>query len=119
MARSLVWLAYHTVLTKEWIDVPRNAPRWVVQSNQLPTLRWWRLVERPLVDPEDDRKHNGLWRATQDGIDWANNLITVERFVWTYDGDALTFEEPFVCIAEVLTTGFSYNDVMNTRFDDK
>jgi hypothetical protein len=115
MARSLVWLSHHSEGHDNWVDVPRSAPRWLVQSNQLASVRWWGLATRsPSDDP--DKKHSGLWRATPSGTEWAHGRIRLSQFVWTYDGEPIRFEGPLVTIFDVLGTPFSYDDIMRDPF---
>lgn len=112
MARSLVWLAHHST-NGDWVDVPKRAPRWLVRSNQLPTLRWWGLVER--LDTEDKtKKHSGLWRATQRGILFAQNRLQVPKKVYTYNAEVEGFSEELVTIKDCVES-FDYSAVMESN----
>ena len=112
MARSLVWLAHHST-NGDWVDVPKRAPRWLVRSNQLPTLRWWGLVER--LDTEDKtKKHSGLWRATQRGILFAQNRLQVPKKVYTYNAEVEGFSEELVTIKDCVER-FDYSAVMESN----
>ena len=121
MAGSIVWLAHHSA-DGEWVDVPRRAPRFVLASNQLPTMRWWKLCERYDVVPmstAEDKRFSGYWRVTELGKRWANNEIAVPKYVWTYNDTVIKFEGPDVKVSECLDEGFSYNEVMNTNFQKR
>jgi hypothetical protein len=112
MARSLVWLAHHSI-KGDWVDVPKRAPRWLVRSNQLPTLRWWGLVERQ--GSEDlTKKHSGLWRATQNGILFAQNSIKVPKKVYTYNAEVEGFSDELITINDCVKS-FDYSAVMENN----
>ena len=85
MAKSLIWLVGAQKNESGWVDVPATAPRWLVQSNQLPTLKWWGLVERLPNDAESKNKHSGLWRPTALGYDFVNAGARVPKKVFTYN----------------------------------
>jgi len=112
MARSLIWLAHHSA-TGDWVDVPKHAPRWLVRSNQLPTLRWWGLVER-LETEDKTKKHSGLWRATQRGHLFAQNRLRVPKKVYTYNAKVEGFGEEQVAIKDCIES-FDYSDVMRSN----
>ena len=111
MARSLIWLAHHSQGEK-WVDVPLLAPRWLVRSNQLPTLRWWGLVQR--LDTDDpQQKHSGFWRATTLGLQFAANEVQVPKKAFTYNAAVEYFGEEMVRISDCVER-FSYEDVMRS-----
>ena len=109
MARSLLWLVNQSA-NDDWIDVPQRAPRWLVRSNQLPTLRWWGLVER--LDTEDKtKKHSGFWRATESGVLFAQNRLQVPKKVYTYNAEVEGFSQELVTIKDCIEN-FDYSAVM-------
>ncbi len=112
MARALIWLCQEPVNQFGWIDIPKSAPRWLVQTNQLPTLRWWGLVER--AGNEDKKvKHSGLWRPTDLGRDFFQGITSVPKGVLTYDATVVAFTDEQVFIHECFDEKFSYQKVMN------
>lgn len=112
MARSLCWLASR----EGWVDVPLDGPRWLVRSNQLPTLRWWGLVERQQnTDPH--LKHSGMWRVTEKGQDCARNRIQVPKKVFTYNADPVDFGDDLTFIADCFPERFDYQAVMREFFE--
>jgi len=111
MARSLVWLAHHSP-NGEWVNVPQTAPRWLLKSNQLATMRWWDLIERHGTD-DPTKKHSGLWRATPKGQDFANNRIKVPKKVFTYDAEVMEFGDEEVWIKDCIEF-FDYRSVMES-----
>lgn len=110
MARSLMWLC---VSSKDdsWVDVPATAPRWLVQSNQLPSLRWWDLVVRRPTEDED-KKHSGFWKPTELGRAFCRGEVSVRRCVYTYAGRFEKFGGAEVTITDCLGENFSYSEVM-------
>jgi hypothetical protein len=110
MARSVVWLA-HNSADGTWVDVPKTGPRWLVRSNQLPTLRWWGLVERMYNEDDPTKKHSGYWRVTQKGVEFANNRLQVPKKVYTYNAEVEGFSEELVTIKDCVEN-FDYSAVM-------
>ena len=111
MARSLIWLASHG---DPWIDVPNTAPTWLLRSNQLPTLRWWDMVERNDDDKSPEFKHSGMWRATSYGKLFAMNKITAPDKVFTYNGDVVARSVNFVPITTCFNANFDYQSVFDS-----
>jgi hypothetical protein len=115
MAYSLLWLLSASSDEENWVDVPNTAPRSIVRSNQLPTLRWWGLVER--LDSDDPTfKHSGMWKVSQKGIDFAHSRIRVPHKVFTYNGEVEAFSMNEVFISECFQDNFDYQEVMNSFF---
>jgi len=110
MARSLIWLC-NAPSKNGWVDVPSHAPRWIVRSNQLPTLRWWELVERA-HSTDEKKKHSGLWRPTELGRSFAEGKIAIPKTVYTYAGEREKYGEATVFIRECFGSHFSYQEVM-------
>lgn len=111
MCRSLIWLAYARANARGWVDVPETAPRWLVRSNQLATLRWWNLVERlPSEDP--DAKHSGLWRVTDLGRDFVAGKVQVPKTAYTYNGEVEYMSSGTISVSDCFGKRFSYAEVM-------
>jgi hypothetical protein len=91
-----------------------RAPRWLVRSNQLPTLRWWGLVERHGND-DPTQKHSGLWRATPKGVEFVRARIVVPKKVYTYNAEPLEFGDEMVGIKDCIDK-FSYAEVMEDSY---
>lgn len=113
MARSLLWLR-DAPRENGWVNVPVHAPRWLVRSNQLPTLRWWDLVERAASE-DKNKKHSGLWRPTDLGCAFANGEISVPKTVYTYNGEREKYGDEMLRISECFGTHFSYAEVMEVN----
>ena len=113
MARSLLWLVQAWESNAQgWIDVPKMAPRQIVRSNQLPTVRWWGMVERPDNSDGKDVKHSGFWKPTPKGVDFVYKRIMVPSTAVTYDGCVEKMEGEPISIEDALGTHFSYSDIM-------
>lgn len=111
MARSLIWLASRG---DAWVDVPNTAPAWILRSNQLPTLRWWDMVERNDSDKKEEVKHSGMWRATAFGKLFAENKISAPDKVFTYNGEVVGRSVVMTQITECFKQEFDYRDVFNS-----
>jgi len=125
MARSLIWLYKQG----GWVDVPNNGPKWVVRTNQLPTLRWWGLVERfNDVSPklyfrhieETVKKHSGTWRVTPLGEAFAENDVQIAKKVYTYNNaEEIWFSPEMVYITSCFKVKFDYTEMMREEFNDE
>lgn len=115
MARSLIWLVA-TPLENGWVNVPVKAPRWLVRSNQLPTLKWWGLVERHPSDSDSKVKHSGLWRPTDLGYEFASARKRVPKKVFTYNDEVEGHSTETVSIDQCFKHHFDYQEVMNSHF---
>lgn len=119
MALSVLWLAQTQTAQKnagkgDWVNVPIVAPRWLVRSNQLPTMRWWNMVERqPSEDPK--RKHSGLWRCTDTGLRFAFNNAPVPARVLTYNDSVEGYSEEQTTFSACVED-FDYSGVMSPAF---
>ena len=117
MAVGLMWLVqhYHPEQNR-WVNVAHTAPRHVVQTNQLPTLRHWGLVIRPTEDPlwsfSGKTKHSGLWRPTETGIEFVRGRIQMPESVVTYKGEFEQFSGNKISIREAFDTNFDYQQAM-------
>ena len=115
MARSLMWLVQtHMNIDDDWVNVPYIAPRWLVQTNQLPTVRWWGLIERH-PNTDSATKHSGLWRPTQSGIDFAYKKSKIIASAITYNGNVTGFTGDEITIEDALGETFDYSEMMATQ----
>lgn len=126
MARSFIWLCQTYLRGSEgengpldWVDVPKDAPRWVVRSNQLPTLAWWGLVERCPKDLEGKAKYSGMWRPTTKGLNFYWGEIKVPEKVYTYNNQVEDYSAKLVSLPECFEDTFDYEATMQERFDER
>ena len=117
MARSLIWLCrFHNDTADAWVNVPLYGPRWLVQSNQLPTLRRWGLVERCSTDDDSVTKHSGLWRPTAKGWDFYMGKISIPEKFYSYNNTVEGYSTNEVRIHECFATDFDYQAVMSDSY---
>jgi hypothetical protein len=110
MARSLMWLVNRPHRGDGWTHVPSNAPTWMLRSSQLPTLHLWGLVESS--DTKTKLASSGLWKPTQKGIDFANDVCSVPKYVYVYDNAVRGFEGPNIVVREALGSKYDYAEIM-------
>jgi hypothetical protein len=115
MAQSLMWLCQAIKDEDGWVDVPTNAPRWLVRSNQLATLRWWGLVERKGND-NPKNKNSGMWRAKKLGFEFAQGMKKIPEKVYTYNGEVEVVSQNLVHISKCFSNYFDYEKIMNEYF---
>jgi hypothetical protein len=110
MARSLIWLC-EAPTENGWVNVPTHAPRWLVRSNQLPTLRYWDLVERA-GSKSVDKKYPGLWRPTELGRVFARDEVSMPKTVYTYNNQREKYGDEVIRISDCFGSHFSYKELM-------
>lgn len=110
MARSLIWIVQSSN-PDEWIEVAKNAPKYVLRSNEHGTLRHWGLVERQ-DSMTNVRKSVGTWRATEAGRDFARGRIDVPSHVFIYNNGVLGFSASRITIQEALGEHFNFKELM-------
>jgi hypothetical protein len=115
MAYSLIWLCSAPADEHGWVDVPNSNNMRVIRSNQLPTLRWWDLVERMATD-DTSVKHSGLWRVTELGKDFVHGRVTVPEKVYTYNAEVISNSDKRISIWQCFKIQFDYQEIMNQMF---
>ena len=120
MVKSLIWLCQEHVRTgNTWIDVPKTAPRFVIQTNQLPIVTSWGFIERcPKDSEEGGAKYSGLWRPTEKGCQFYLGKIAVPQKAFAYNNKIEGYGGKNVYINDCFKKFFDYNEVMKGRFDD-
>lgn len=116
MADALEWLYKAATAPgadlRAWINMPLNAPKEILRSNQHTTLRWWSLIERMMPDETDKRKkHSGMWRITLKGMDFVEGRLSVPKRVYTYNGEPVGFSDEVVRFKDC-TDSFHYGEMM-------
>ena len=88
MAKCLVWLVGESGTSRAWVNLPKQAPRWLLRSNQLATLRHWELVEKR--ENENPKiKSSGIWRPTPIGRAWVVGKVRIPTHAVIYKGDTI------------------------------
>lgn len=116
-AAALIWLVRMTEIAgRSFAHVPSEAPRTVVRSNQLSTLKHWGLVENvPGITGDDgNTTESGAWKPTQLGIDFVYKNATVPSHVVIADDQTLNPDAgPQVNVITVLGNKFNYDTLIN------
>jgi hypothetical protein len=112
MIRSLIWIIRRSQETDEgWVDVPRDAPKWVTRTNQHTTLKWWGMLERKSND-DSTKKHSGIWRPTPVGIQFVHGQRAVPEYVLHYNNTIVGWSDTQTDIREALQNKFDYQEMM-------
>ena len=125
MVKSLLWMASNH--GEDWIDMPRQAPRWVIQTYTFATMHWWHLIERmPMTEGvavgEDgvgqEKKFSGYWRVTTKGMQFARGLIQMPKYIYVYDNKYMDASTETIYIRHCFGEEFNYDEVMSTTWTD-
>jgi hypothetical protein len=115
--RALLWArAKHLQHDGKWIDF-REGPRWLVSVRVYSRLSYWGLLENmPNVD-DPTRKHSGIWRITDKGLDFAESRILLPVDAWVFDNTVRALKGRPVRIMQCVGK-FNYTAMMAQRFDE-
>jgi hypothetical protein len=117
MARGLIWLARKAGAERRWVDIPKEAPRWLVKSNQISITALWDFVEsQKSADPK--KKATGLWRPTPRGVGFAKGRIKVRQRVHTFNNRVVGWSGPEIDVKEALGKNFDYTEVMKMVMEE-
>lgn len=84
------WIAMHS-LANEYIEVQRDAPRWLLQSNSHGKLVHWGLLEqKPNVS--DETHKSGCWRLTKLGWKFHRGLASVQQYALVFNNKCFGHE---------------------------
>jgi len=105
--KSLIWLCQQS---DDWIHVPEEGPRWLVKTNQHPTLCWWGLVERKPDSP-------GYYRATNLGREFISGRAKVPSKVHTFNGSVVGTSGDLIGVHEAIGDAFSLENELAPTAD--
>jgi hypothetical protein len=118
-ALVLIYRHFRSATVGSWLHVPTFL---TAQSGLGPVARggdWAKLVYWGLIRDKGDVRDDGSNRAgyyqiTDHGCQFVECKVRVPKYVWIYDGQALTrTEEPeLVSIRDVMGTKFDYSELM-------
>ena len=116
MARSLIWLVKEYERTGAWVKIAKTAPKFVLASNQIVTLRAWDLI---IVKDNDDptKSSSNLLKPTEDGIDFVYGRVEVPSHHFEYRGEVLGHTEEYITIYEAIGD-FNYAALMSSSGRD-
>ncbi len=111
MAKTLIWMVRSQQETgQEWYEfaeLPESQHK--KGGGNYAQLRYWRLLEKgknqSTLLPDS---HSGIWRPTQRGIDFAHNLLVIDKYALVYNNKCLGFEGEQVGISECLPEYFDF-----------
>lgn len=78
----------------------------------LTKAKYFGLLESAPNDNQS-KKTSGLWRLTEDGVDFVRGDITIPQYVMIYNDEVLGFSENDVFIKDSLGDKFDYQQLMN------
>lgn len=118
MAAFLIWLCREHTQAGDWIDVPKRAPRWVLQRvRDFSILRMWDLIEKRPAKSGETNRGSGWWRPTLRGYAFAEGKAKVPQKVVTFNGQARRFEGEDVDIRAALGTKFDFDALWSGEED--
>lgn len=97
--------------------VSEEAPRIVVKTNQLSSLKHWGLVI-PKTHIPDKKKSSGFWMPTPQGVAFACGTLRVPDRKWIYDDVVVKESVEETDIHKALKTDFNYSAMMSASLDD-
>ena len=109
MARQLMWLVQAPDRGDGWVHVPSSAPTWMLRTHQLPTLHLWGLVEG--ADSGTKLASSGLWKPTPEGVLFAQNKITVKKYVYVYNNTVMDSEGEDISVVDALGDKYNYQEI--------
>jgi hypothetical protein len=116
IARSLIWLVNAYENARDWIDVQRGAPDFVLKSREFDKLRLWGLAEsKPNVDPK--KTGSALWRPTQAGTDFVDGRTTIPTPLHVFRNEVRGAGKKKVDIQECLGEEFDVRNLRNPTVD--
>ncbi len=110
-ARSLIWLVRFASQERRWINLAREAPRFVIENRELPRLWYWGLVEQHREVPKGKRT-SGLWRPRLPAIGYTHLRLSIPKYALIFDKTLYGFEGPRLNIKSALGTKFDYYELM-------
>lgn len=117
-ARALVWL--FQAGRKDpggWVNVPAEAPKEMLRTNQFTTMKHWRLVEKAGND-NPKLKSSGIWRVTPEGEYFLKNVTKLSKKAYVYNDKLMGFGGELVSIGEI-HGDFDYNAMLHDLYKDR
>lgn len=111
-------------MARTLIAIYRVGGNWLHVKNHLRTLRlqnshdwtllkYWDLIEPCIGLREDGSKRNGYYRITSKGKLFVESKVSVEKYVFLFDGKFLGFgKDKLINIKDALGSKFNYDGLM-------
>jgi hypothetical protein len=126
MMKALLWMASNH--GENWINMPKQAPRDLIQTYTFATLKWWRLIEPlnieqevnvedgELVYSDSETRSSGIWRVTPLGMKFAKGQVQVPKYVYLYNDTLKDVSTETVYIKDCVGKKFNYSEIMNATW---
>ena len=112
-AMALNLIRIYKLHTREFLHVKEIIDRsgsYFFRGGDWHKMLHWGLLEKPIAE---EKKRNGYWRITKDGILFVEKKIRVMSHIRLYDDRFLGFAGEPVYIDECLDKEFDYDELMN------
>jgi hypothetical protein len=128
MMKALLWMASNH--GENWVNMPRQAPRDLIQTYTFATLKWWKLIERlhiekevkvedgKLVYADSDTRSSGIWRVTPIGMKFAKGLCQVPKYVYLYNDTLKDVSTETIYIKDCVGNKFIYSEIMKETWGE-
>jgi len=109
MALALRWIQING---KEdgWVNVQKNAPRWILRSKTYPVLAHWDLIE-------SSGSRDGTWRITKMGVDFIAGFVSVPNKVYIYNNKVWDYSEKNLTFRGCFGVKFDFAEMMSDRYE--
>lgn len=113
MARSLIWL-YRRSRTRgwDWVNIPSEAPRWMVASREYSRMKWWDLLYDKPNENDPAVKDTGLYKITRKGAQFVLQQINIPSHVLLWNNQVVGFSDTETSIERCLDEAFHYRELM-------
>lgn len=134
MMKALLWMAStHGV---NWVNMPKQAPRELIQTYTFATLKWWGLIqplhiehevnvgedadgEQVLVYGDSATRSSGIWRVTPIGMQFAKGLVQVPKHVFLYNDTLKDVSIETIYIKDCVGKKFNYSEIMTETWGEE
>lgn len=110
MAEALIALFRLNRTTRRYYHITDIMPN--RHPGDFAKLVYWGLIEEQPKAPNKDTRTSGYWRITEQGDDFVNRRVRVQKYVRVFDSRVYGFEGELADIAECLSNAFSYQELM-------
>jgi len=85
----------------KWLNIPKEAPRWMINDRTYNRLRYWGLAEHRMIKTEAMNRKAGMWRPTMLGIEWRRGIKEIPKTVYVLNGEVQGFGKKTILAREV------------------
>lgn len=117
MALGLLWFAKQPIDETGWINVPKTAPRWMLQGKTFTTMQHWELIEKCPYRNDETKKSDGLWKITQKGLWFVSGTLLIPKKVYIYRNFVEAWSDEMIDFKDCFGKRFDYEQVMSDSFN--